>query len=99
MNRNLPAEAKTKRPRRNSLHRRLGHLTISAQLLKTMRLKYLRWIFGRFYPIRAEHIYHMDMFDYVGVSLDFDVVPEGERCPQYTVVIHDGKPKFIKCDF
>ena len=44
----------------------------------------------QFVPTRVEFLYHLNAFEYLGMSYTFDNVPENEIAPVYTVMVQDS---------
>ena len=68
--------------------RRLGRFVLSRILIEDYP-ETLRTIMGRCIILRCEMLYHMDTFEYVALSPDFDEVEQGVFPPDYEVYISE----------
>lgn len=73
--------------------RRIGRFSVTAELLDAIPDDGLAVLFASFVIVRAEHLFHIDAFEYVAYSPLFAVAQEGNKIPEYMVstTIADGK--------
>jgi len=66
---------------------RIGKITISSYLIEDENFhKILHEL--EFVPVRVEHCYAIDAFEYIGISPKFDEIEPGLETPEYQIIIH-----------
>lgn len=80
--------------KKNKVHRKLGVIKISPELLEFIPEDEVSLLFGNFFPthINRNHPYYIE---YYGFSPHFDKSEQGFEIPEYTATI-DSKEKSIK---
>ncbi len=71
------------------MNRRIGRFAMSRQLVERDE-EIARAVMGRCVVVRCEMMYMDNTLEYVAISPDFDVVPEGTVVPEYEVRISEG---------
>jgi len=69
---------------------RIGIFRIGRKLIEDNEA-IVRAIMSRVIVVRCEHMYALDVFEYMAISNDFDEVPQGEIVPKYQILIGEGE--------
>jgi len=80
----------------NDLENRIGKLTISKDLLLE-NPEGMMLIMSKLIIIRCEYFYHLDSFEYIALSYEFDIIDKGTVPPRYKVwVTTDVEPNTVE---